>query len=194
MTGPAHRPTRGTDVLPGTVGLGRVGGVPVRLHWSVLLIMALIAWALAAQGFPAAYPGRSGALYASVGIVAAALFLLCLFAHELSHAIVARRHGVPVDSITLWLFGGVARLGGEAPDAGAELRIAGVGPLVSLLLGLGFLALGAVLEAAGATGLLLGALSWLGVDQRPDRRVQHPAGCPPGRRPAAASRAVEVAR
>jgi Zn-dependent protease len=163
MSRPARRTTaaHGTDLLPGTVGLGRVGGVPVRLHWSVLLIMALLAWALGGSAFPAAYPGRSGALYAIVGIAAAVVFLLCLFAHEVSHAIVARRHGVPVDSITLWLFGGVARLGGEAADPGAELRIAGVGPLVSLLLGLGFLGLGAVLEAAGVTGLLLGALSWL---------------------------------
>lgn len=162
MTGPGRtRTPRGIDALPGTVGLGRVSGVPVRLHWSVLLIMALIAWALAGQAFPTAYPGRSGALYAGYGIAAAAVFLLCLFAHEVSHAIVARRHGVPVDSITLWLFGGVARLGGEAGDPGAELRIAGVGPLVSLLLGLSFLAVGAALDAAGTTGLLVGALSWL---------------------------------
>jgi Zn-dependent protease/CBS domain-containing protein len=89
------------------------------------------------------------------------VFLLGLLAHELSHAVVARRHGVAVDDITLWLFGGVARLRGEAPDPRAELRIAGVGPLVSLLLGLAFGAVAAGLQAAGVTGLPVVTLGWL---------------------------------
>jgi Zn-dependent protease len=59
------------------------------------------------------------------------VFFLALLAHEVSHAMVALRNGLPVEGITLWLFGGVARLGGEARMPGAELRIAGVGPLVS---------------------------------------------------------------
>lgn len=162
MTRSPRRTTGGDSTgSAGTVGLGRIAGVPVRLHWSVLVIMGLVAWALAGQAFPAAYPGHSGALYAAYGIAAAVVFLLCLFAHEAAHAVVARRHRVPVDSITLWLFGGVARLGGEATDPGAELRIAGVGPLVSAVLGAAFLALEAGLDAAGTTGPLLAALSWL---------------------------------
>ena len=153
----------GTPVapLPGTLALGRVGGVPLRVHWSVLIIMLLIASGLAGSAFPAAYPGQPTWLYVVVGGAAAVVFLLALLAHEAAHAIVARRNGLPVESITLWLFGGVAQLGGEAPSPGAELRIAGVGPLVSLLLGGLFFALGKGAAALGAHGLVLGALGWL---------------------------------
>jgi Zn-dependent protease/CBS domain-containing protein len=148
-------------LVPGAFSLGRYGGVPVRVHWSVVIIMALIAAGLAGSAFPVAYPGRATWTYVVAGLAAAVVFLLALLAHEVSHAVVARRNGVTVRSITLWLFGGVAQLNGEADSPGAELRIAGVGPLVSLLIGLGFLVLGAGLSVAGVTGLLLGALSWL---------------------------------
>jgi len=90
-----------------------------------------------------------------------ALFVLGLLAHEVSHAVVARRRGVGVDSITLWLFGGVAQLHGEAADPGSELRIAGVGPLVSLLLGGVFWLAGLGLAAAGVPNLVAGACAWL---------------------------------
>jgi Zn-dependent protease/predicted transcriptional regulator len=152
---------RGGTLLPGSFSLGRVAGVPLRVHWSVVIIMALIAWGLTSSVFPQSYPGRPEWAYVVTGVAAAVVFLLALLAHEAAHAVVARRDGVQVQSITLWLFGGVAQLDGEADDPGAELRIAGAGPLVSLLLGLAFLALAAVLAAAGVQGLLVGALSWL---------------------------------
>jgi Zn-dependent protease len=72
------------------------------------------------------------------------------------------RNGLTVDGITLWMFGGVARLQGEAGSPGAELRIAGVGPLVSFLLGIGFGTVALVLAAVGETGLLFGTFAWLG--------------------------------
>jgi Zn-dependent protease/CBS domain-containing protein len=143
------------------LSLGRLLGVPVRLHWTVLIIMGLIAWGMAAETLPAGYPGRPGWLYAVSGIGGAAAFFLGLLAHELAHAVVARRYGVATRRITLWLFGGIAELDGEAPDAGAELRIAGAGPLTSLLLGGAFVALGAAVSAAGGSGPVLGVLSWL---------------------------------
>src|SRR5258706_5940442 len=118
--------------------LGRVAGVSIGVNWSVLVIFALIAWSLAGGRFPIAYPGRPRWAYLLAGLSAALVFFLGLLAHELSHAIVARRNGQTVEGITLWLFGGVARLRGEAASPGAELRIAGVGPLVSLLIGVMF--------------------------------------------------------
>lgn len=141
--------------------LGRIAGVGVGVHWSVLIIFALIVWALSAVRFPNAYPGYPGWAYLAAGLAAAVVFFLGLLAHEVSHAVVAQRHGLPVESITLWLFGGVARLRGEARTPGAELRIAGVGPLVSLVIGLGFGAVAALLAAAGHTGLLFGTFAWL---------------------------------
>ncbi|MEV0153959.1 site-2 protease family protein [Micromonospora sp. NPDC050686] len=141
--------------------LGRVAGVPVGVNWSVLVIFLLIAWALSASQFPRAYPGRSLVEYWAAGLAAAVVFFLGLLAHEVSHSVVAKRNGIQVEGITLWLFGGVSELKGEARDPGAELRIAGVGPLVSLLIGAIFGAIALVLSLAGVHGLLLGSLAWL---------------------------------
>jgi Zn-dependent protease/predicted transcriptional regulator len=144
-----------------TFRLGRFAGVDVGVHWSVLIIFGLLAWSLSASRFPAAYPGSPSWAYAVAGVGAAVVFLLGLLAHEVSHAVVAMRNGLSVEGITLWVFGGVARLRGEARTPGAELRIAGVGPLVSLLIGVGFGAVAVVLAAAGSTGLVPGTFSWL---------------------------------
>jgi Zn-dependent protease/CBS domain-containing protein len=126
----------------------------------------LIAYGLAGQRFPAAYPGLGVPTYALAGFLTAVVFFASLLAHELAHAVVARRAGIEVEGITLWLFGGVAKMQGEANDPGTDLRISGVGPLVSLVLGLGFGALVVLLQllgvGAGAGGLLTGALFWLG--------------------------------
>lgn len=141
--------------------LGRIAGVPVGVNWSVLVIFALIAAGLSAGQFPNAYPDRSPWAYALAGISAAVVFLLGLLAHEVSHAVVAQRNGIPVKGITLWLFGGVAELQGEADSPGKELRIAGVGPLVSLLLGGVFAGVAALLAAGDADSLLVGTFGWL---------------------------------
>ena len=85
-----------------------------------------------------------------------------LLAHELAHSLVARRNGVRVDGITLWLLGGVSRLQGEFPDPGAELRVAGAGPLASLVLGGVFWLLAWGLHEAGVQGVVVAALAWLG--------------------------------
>lgn len=142
--------------------LGRIAGIRIGVHWSVLVIFLIIAFGLAAGRFPAAYPLAGPAAHVIAGLVTAVVFFASLLAHEISHAILARRNGLRADDITLWLFGGVARLSGEARDPGAELRIAGVGPLVSLLLGGIFLLARALLAAAGYEGLVLESLTWLG--------------------------------
>jgi Zn-dependent protease len=142
--------------------LGRIAGIRVGVNWSVLVIFALIAWGLAASRFPATYPQYSNATYIVAAVLTAVVFFISLLAHEISHAVVARRNGLHVKDITLWLFGGVARLSGEARNPGAELRIAGVGPLVSLLLGGVFLGVAALLRAGDYDGLLLAAFAWLG--------------------------------
>ncbi|NIL43275.1 CBS domain-containing protein [Salinispora arenicola] len=141
--------------------LGRIVGVPVGVNWSVLVIFLLIAWALSANQFPRTYPDRPGFAYVLAGLAAAGVFFLGLLAHEVSHAVVAKRNGLEVGGITLWLFGGVAELKGEAPNPGAELRIAGIGPLVSLLIGAFFGVIAAGLAMTGYNGLWLGALAWL---------------------------------
>ena len=146
-----------------TLRLGTLAGVRIGVNWSVLVIVALLLVGLSAGRFPLMYPGHAPGLYIVAGAVAAVAFLLSLLAHELAHAVVARRHGVEVEGITLWMFGGVAKLEGEARDASADLQIAGVGPLVSLVLGIGFGAISALAAWAGLDGLTLGVLTWLSV-------------------------------
>lgn len=141
--------------------LGRIAGVPVGVNWSVLVIFVLIAWALSARQFPEQYPDQPAWAYVLAGLSAAVVFFLGLLAHEISHAVLAKRNGLEVGGITLWLLGGVAELRGEAPNPGAELRIAGVGPLVSLLIGIFFGGIATALAIVGQGGLLVGAVAWL---------------------------------
>lgn len=142
--------------------LGRISGIQIRVNWSVLVIVALLAYGLAVGEFPAAAPRHPAAEYAVAAVVTAVAYMGSLLAHELAHSLVARRNGVKVQGITLWLLGGVSRLQGEVADPAAEVRIAGVGPLVSLLLGGAFLLVAWLIHAAGVQGVPVAALAWLG--------------------------------
>jgi Zn-dependent protease/CBS domain-containing protein len=121
-------------------------------------VFALLAWTLARGVFPAANPGLSEGTHLAMALVATAFFFGSLLLHELGHALQARREGIEIEGITLWLFGGVARFKGMFPSAGAELRVAIAGPVVSLALGVLFL-LGAFTPVPAAAD---GVLFWLG--------------------------------
>ncbi|HET6643488.1 MAG TPA: site-2 protease family protein [Gaiellaceae bacterium] len=118
--------------------VGRIAGIRIAIHWSWLVVFVLITWTLADSVFPDANPGLSNGAYIAMALAAAVLFFTSLLLHELGHALQARREGVEIDGISLWLFGGVARFRGMFPSAGAEFRIAIAGPLVSLVIGVGF--------------------------------------------------------
>jgi Zn-dependent protease/CBS domain-containing protein len=145
-------------VVNGNIRLGRVGGVEVRINWSWLVIFALIVWSLADGVFPSQNPGLSNGTHLAMAIVAALLFFASLLLHELGHAWQARREGLEIDGITLWLFGGVSQFKSRFPSAGAEFRIAVAGPFVSLLLGAGFV----LLALAGLPSAVDGVAAWLG--------------------------------
>jgi Zn-dependent protease len=142
----------------GNFTIGRFGGVQVRINWSWLVVFALIVWSLADGVFPSQNPGLSHGVYLAMAIVAAVLFFASVLLHELGHAWQARREGVEIDAITLWLFGGVAQFKGRFASAGAEFRIAAAGPLVSLALGVTFVLLG----LADLPSAVDGVVSWLG--------------------------------
>src|SRR5256714_457893 len=145
-----------------TFSLGRISGIRIGVNWSVLLIVALRAYGLAVGEFPAAAPRHPVAEYVAAALVTAVAYIGSLLAHELAHSLVARRNGLRVEGITLWLLGGVSRLQGEVPDPGAEVRVAGVGPLTSLVLGGAFWLLAWLVHASGAGGVAVAALAWLG--------------------------------
>jgi Zn-dependent protease len=147
--------------MTASVRFGRIAGIPVGASWSALLIAALIAWSLAGSLLPAEVPGLAPAAYWLAGLVGAGLFLGSLLAHEIGHALVARRAGLAVRGITLWLLGGVAQLEEEPASPGDELRVAIVGPAVSLALGVGFGLAAAVLAVAGGPAVAVTLAGWL---------------------------------
>ena len=139
--------------------LGRIAGVRIGLNWSWLVVFALIVWTLAANIFPHHNPGLGDGAYLAMAIAAALLFFASLLLHELGHALVARREGMEIEGITLWLFGGVAKFKGMFPTAGAEFRIAVAGPLVSLALGALFVL---VAWVSALPDEIDGVAAWLG--------------------------------
>ena len=142
-----------------TIQLGRIAGVRVGVHWSWVIVFALIVWSLAASVFPSQNPGFSDGEYLALAVTAALLFFVSLLLHELGHALQAKREGMEIEGINLWLFGGVAQFKGSFPGAGAEFRVAIAGPLVSLVLGVLFVGLAV---GAGLPNALDGVAAWLG--------------------------------
>jgi Zn-dependent protease/CBS domain-containing protein len=112
----------------------RVRGIPIGVHWTWLLVFAIVVWSLGTVLFPATYPGLDGATYLAMAVAAALLFFGSVLAHELGHALRALDEGQQIEGITLWLFGGVARLRGSPHSPGTELRVAAAGPAVSVAL------------------------------------------------------------
>jgi Zn-dependent protease len=147
--------------MDSSVRLGRLAGIQVGLHWSLAIVFVLIVWTLAGQVFPQVVPDQSQSDYWLASILAALLFYVSLLSHEMGHALVARRLGVKVEGITLWIFGGVARLSGDVATPGTEARIAVAGPVVSLVLAIAFGAVTFALDADGGPPLVEGACYWL---------------------------------
>jgi Zn-dependent protease len=127
--------------LRGSLPIGRVLGIPILINVSWFASLLLIVSALSLKVFPSAFPGQGDALNWSLGLAAGLLFFLSLILHELGHCVVARHYGIPVSSITLFIFGGVSQITREAPRASAEFLMAIAGPAVSLVIGGGLIAL-----------------------------------------------------
>jgi Zn-dependent protease len=144
----------------GGIPLGRIAGFPVNANWSVLVILWLFTWSMAST-LPSTATGYSAGSYWIAGACGATVLLASLLAHELAHAIVARRAGIAVLGVTLWIFGGVTRLGGQAKTPQTAFRIAVAGPATSLLLAVLFAGAGTALRSLGAGQLAIGVTWWL---------------------------------
>jgi Zn-dependent protease/predicted transcriptional regulator len=122
-------------MLRGGIPIGKIFGISIRLHYSWFFIFALITWALAANYFPSTHPTWSLSMKIGAGLVTSFLFFGSVLLHELMHSLVALREGIQIQSITLFILGGVSQMTGESKTAKDEFRMAGAGPLSSLVLG-----------------------------------------------------------
>lgn len=136
--------------LFGGFSIGRWFGFEIRIDYSWFLILFLLIWTLGAQEFPRWLPHASTATSFLAGTAAALLLFLSVLLHELSHATVARARGVEVESITLFIFGGVAQMTTEASSAVDEFLLTGAGPLSSLAIGVTAWGIGHLAQSMGA--------------------------------------------
>jgi Zn-dependent protease len=141
-----------------SIPLGRIFGIPVALDYSWFVIFALLTWMLAGSYYPAEFKNWPPLLYWVMGAVTAIMLFVSVLLHELGHSVIALSYKIPVRSITLFLFGGVAQIEAEPPSAIAEFFIAVGGPLVSLALAILF---HAVQPLAGGIEPLVGLAKYL---------------------------------
>jgi Zn-dependent protease/predicted transcriptional regulator len=138
-------------MFQGVLHIGSIRGIPIRIHFTWLLIFGLLSWTLASGYFPSHYPDLPVAAYWLKGIIAALFLFGSILVHELMHAITAQKLRVPIAGITLFALGGVAEMQAEPPSPGVEFKIAIVGPLASVVLAGVFWVVWQILDTEGGT-------------------------------------------
>ena len=144
-------------MLRGGIPLGRLFGIALRLNYTWFIVFTLVTWSLTAYYFPDVFPEWSVVTSLAAGIVTSLLVFGSVLAHELMHSIVAQKLGIPIHSITLFIFGGVSQMSEEPKTPKDELRIALAGPLTSIVLGLVFWA---ILYWIGPHSEFIEGISW----------------------------------
>ncbi len=147
--------------MPGSLRIARIAGIDIEANVSWLIVLVLLTWSLAVDWFPAMVAGQPAATYWALGFIAALLLFASVLVHELAHSLVARARGLPVKSITLFIFGGVSNLEQEPQSPGVEFQMAVVGPLTSLIIGAIALVFGVVIGRAAP--LAAAILDYLGI-------------------------------
>lgn len=145
--------------------LGNIFGIDIGIHYTWLIVFALVTWSLAVGFFPEQFPGWSTGTYWAVGALAALLLFGSVLVHELAHSLVAKSEGMPVANITLFIFGGVSNIQREATSPRDEFLMAFVGPLSSIVIGVVmgglWLAVGSINEQLQAVLLYLAVINLL---------------------------------
>lgn len=145
----------------GAIRLGKIFGIEVRLHFSWVIIFFLVGYTLSFFYFPEVYKGLPRPTYITMGLIATFLFFASILLHEMSHSVVARRNGIPIRFITLFVFGGISSIAKEPDNPNVELKMAIAGPAASLFLGVLFAAINIVAVRAGAGAAISGVLAYL---------------------------------
>lgn len=146
-----------------TIRLGRIAGIPIGVNWSILAVAAYLVLSLTYGALPVWWPSADlQARLITAGVITF-LFFVSILGHELGHAAAARRHGVEVEGITLWVLGGIAKLRRQAPTPRAEFDIAFAGPAASLAMGGMFVIAALSIDRWSTWGLAASAASLLAV-------------------------------
>ncbi len=143
--------------------LFRVLGIQITLNYTWFIVFGLVAWSLAYGYFPYHYPSLSRPAHWTMGFLGAVFLFLSVLIHELTHSYIAKREGMEVKEITLFIFGGVSQLTKEPDDPGKELKVALGGPISSLILALLFRVLSKGIFQAAAFALIAGLLNYLAI-------------------------------
>jgi Zn-dependent protease len=125
--------------MKGSLKIGKIFGIPIFINYTWLIIFAFITIVLSVTYFPRYESDWSDFTYWALGISTSVLFFISLLIHELAHGYVCMKKGIPVKNITLFIFGGVARISKEAEKPTSELMMAAAGPLASVALSALFL-------------------------------------------------------
>lgn len=143
------------------IKLFRIFNIQVSLDLTWFVIFSLVVWSLAVGYFPLHYPGKGGFVYFLMGIISSFLLFVSVLLHEISHSIVSNKLGLEIKEITLFIFGGVAKLSKEPEDPAAEFKIAIAGPISSIFLAIAFYIFKSVLQFAVAAPLVTAILDYL---------------------------------
>lgn len=143
------------------ISLFKLFGFHVKMDFSWFILAVLIIWSLARGLFPHFYKGFSASTYWIMGIAGAIGLLFSIVFHELWHSLIARRFGLPMKGITLFIFGGVAEMSEQPPSPKAEFFMAVAGPLASIFLGIGLLLISLIGEGMGLSRALMGVIEYL---------------------------------
>jgi Zn-dependent protease/predicted transcriptional regulator len=135
--------------------LGRLAGIEIRAHYSTLIVFGALTSVLAYGYLPVVTPAADSLERLAVAIIVSSLLVASILAHELAHAFVARRRGLTVSGVTLYLFGGLAHVGGARSGPGDDVAIGMAGPAINALFAAVFLAAGASVMHANAQAALL---------------------------------------
>jgi Zn-dependent protease/CBS domain-containing protein len=136
-------------------------GFDIKLDLSWFLIASLVTWSLSRQYFPNTFPDQTRGLYLAMALIAMVCFFASLLLHEMAHAIVARRFGVPIKAITLFIFGGVAEMGAEPARPNIEFWVALAGPAMSMFLAFGLWVTASIADLILNAPVLTQILSYL---------------------------------
>lgn len=119
-----------------SVTIGSAAGIPIEINYTWIIIFGLVSWTLSTSWFPAYNPGLPAANYWTASVLSALLLFMSIVLHELSHAYIAKKNGIPIKKITLFIFGGVAQMEKEPGSPAVEFKMAIAGPLCSAFLAL----------------------------------------------------------